>query len=148
MKDESGLDLRALEVRDWDLLDRAVSLLKKRWRPHWQQVAAAVRMESGNAYQAVNLDAHCGSCGVCAEPIAIGMGVAKGDQTIDTIVAVRKSSRDGPDAPIKLVTPCGACRELICDYGPNAFVILRRGDGYIKARARLLLPWKYDRDGA
>lgn len=53
---------------------------------------------------------------MCAEAIAIGMSVAAGESTIETIVAV--------DADGDIVAPCGMCREMIGDYGPQARVLL------------------------
>ena len=42
-----------------------------------------------------------------------------GDREIETIVAVVQF----PDGGWRIVTPCGLCRELIGDYGPDAHVI-------------------------
>ncbi len=57
---------------------------------------------------------------VCAEAVALGRAVVDlGDAGIDTIVAVRHPPPDEKDQTIKVVSPCGACRELIFDYDPQ-----------------------------
>lgn len=146
MRDELLAQAVSLEPRDHNLIARATELLRKRWRPHRQQVAASVRMTSGFAFTAINLDTHVGAAGVCAEPSAIAQGVGMAQGEVDTIVAVRRASDQGPDAPFRVVSPCGACREVICDYGPKAYVVIRAEDETLmKLPARLLLAWKYDR---
>jgi cytidine deaminase len=47
-----------------------------------------------------------------------------GDDGIETIVAVRHPPPDEKDQSIRVVSPCGACRELIFDYDPKARVIV------------------------
>ena len=54
---------------------------------------------------------------VCAEAVALGQAVdAAAKLGIDTIVAVRHPAPDENDRHIAVVSPCGACRELISDY--------------------------------
>jgi len=51
---------------------------------------------------------------------------------IETIVAGSPSKPDEPDQTIAVVSPCGSCREIICDYDANARVIVpnaRRSGG-------------------
>jgi len=146
MRDELLSQSLTLEARDHKLIKRATDLLRKRWKPHRQQIASAVRMTSGFGFQSINLDTHVGSAGVCAETSAIAQGVSKGQGDVDTIVSVRRNSDAGPDGEIKVISPCGGCREVICDYGPDAYVIIRTDDDeLIKVPAKLLLAWKYDR---
>lgn len=64
---------------------------------------------------AVHLEANVGRVAVCAEALALGLAVAAGDGTIETIVAV--------DADGEVVAPCGMCREMISDYAPAARIL-------------------------
>jgi cytidine deaminase len=60
-------------------------------------------------------------------------------------VAVRHPKPDEPDQTIAVVSPCGSCREIICDYDPNARVIVPNGDDPVVAPITELLPNKYIR---
>ena len=69
-----------------------------------------------------------------------------GETGIDTIVAVRHPPPDEQDRPIAVVSPCGACRELIWDYDRNARVIVPGPDGPQVVGIGELLPNKYSRE--
>ncbi|MCX7298554.1 MAG: cytidine deaminase, partial [Hyphomicrobiales bacterium] len=69
---------------------------------------------------------------------------AKGDQGIDTIVAVRHP-KPGEKGDIAVVSPCGACRELIHDYDAKARVIVPNGKTPEVTTIGELLPNKYRR---
>jgi len=69
----------------------------------------------------------------------------KGDQGIDTIVAVRHP-KPGEPGEIAVVSPCGTCRELIHDYDAKARVIVPNGtQGPTVSSIGELLPNKYRR---
>ena len=82
---------------------------------------------------------------VCAEPIALGRALLEGDGTVDTIVAVRHPKPEELDRELAVVSPCGACRELILDYWPEARIIIKNHNGLVKLPARALLPAPYRR---
>ena len=83
---------------------------------------------------------------VCAEAVALGRAVVDiGDGGIETIVAVRHPPPDEKDQEIKVVSPCGACRELIFDYDRNARVIVPNGKTPTVVPIADLLPNKYSR---
>lgn len=139
-------DTTGLSDEDAALVEAATALLRRRWRPHRQQVAAAVRMADGSVHAAVNLDTHVSSAAVCAETGAIAMGVSAGGGAVDTIVAVSRPSAAGPDGAIAIVSPCGRCREVIADYGPAARVVIAAdGEGARIMTIEALLPAKYAR---
>ena len=68
-----------------------------------------------------------------------------GEIGIDTIVAVRHPEPEEKNQNIAVVSPCGACRELIWDYDKNARVIVPGDKGPAGARIGDLLPNKYSR---
>ena len=69
-----------------------------------------------------------------------------GETGIDTIVAVRHPPPEEKDRPIAVVSPCGACRELIWDYDRNARVIVPGPNGSEVIAISDLLPNKYSRE--
>jgi cytidine deaminase len=135
-----------LSDKDQELIDAATQAIKQRYRNDWQEVGAAVRTRDGRVITGVNLDAYVGRGAVCAEAIAIGTALTdKGDQGIDTIVAVRHP-KPGEKGDIAVVSPCGACRELIHDYDAKARVIVPNGSkGPEIVTIGELLPNKYRR---
>ena len=135
-----------LTSQDRELIDAATKAIKARYRNDWQEVGAAMRTRDGRLVTGVNLDAYVGRGAICAEAIAIGTALtAKGDLGIDTIVAVRHP-KPGEPGDIAVVSPCGACRELIHDYDAKARVIVPNGsNGPEVTTIGELLPNKYRR---
>jgi len=136
----------ALRKADQDLIAAATAAIKLRYRDDWQEVGAALRTRSGKIFTGVNLDAYLGRMAVCAEAVALGRAfVDLGDDGIDMIVAVRHPPPDEKDQTIAVVSPCGACRELIFDYDPKARVIVPNGKSPGVMPIGELLPNKYTR---
>jgi cytidine deaminase len=131
---------------DKDLIAAATAAIRLRYRDDWQEVGAALRTRSGRVFTGVNLDAYLGRMAVCAEAVALGRAfVDLGDDGIETIVAVRHPAPDDKDQTISVVSPCGACRELIFDYDRNARVIVPNGRTQAVVPIGELLPNKYSR---
>ncbi len=137
---------RKLTKADRELVAAAATAIEQRYRYDWQEVGAALRTRSGKIFTGVNLDAYLGRMAVCAEAVALGRAfVDLGDDGIDTIVAVRHPPPDEKDQTVAVVSPCGACRELIFDYDRNARVIVPSGKSAAVAQIAELLPNKYRR---
>jgi cytidine deaminase len=135
-----------LRKADRELIAAATDAIKRRYRDDWQEVGAALRTRSGKIFTGVNLDAYLGRMAVCAEAVALGRAfVDLGDAGIDTIVAVRHPSPGEKDQDIAVVSPCGACRELIFDYDAKARVIVPNGRSPAVVPIGDLLPNKYRR---
>lgn len=129
-----------------ELIAAAIAAIKQRYRYDWQEVGAALRTRSGKIFTGVNLDAYLGRMAVCAEAVALGRAfVDLGDAGIDTIVAVRHPDPDEKDQTIAVVSPCGACRELIFDYDRKARVIVPSRRSAVLVPIAALLPNKYRR---
>jgi cytidine deaminase len=144
-----------LSKKDRELIAAAAEAIRSRYRYDWQEVGAALRTRSGKIFTGVNLDAYLGRMAVCAEAVALGRAVVDlGDAGIDRIVAVRHPPPEAEDQSVAVVSPCGACRELIYDYDRNARVIVpnplpslprKRGRGPAVVPIGDLLPNKYSR---
>jgi cytidine deaminase len=135
-----------LRKADRELVAAATAAIERRYRDDWQEVGAALRTRSGKIFIGVNLYAYLGRMAVCAEAVALGRAVVDlGDAGIDTIVAVRHPPPGEKDQTIAVVSPCGACRELIFDYDPKARVIVPNGKSPAAVPIGELLPNKYSR---
>ncbi len=136
----------SLKFEDRALVDAAKAIIKIRYLYSKHSIGAAVRMSSGEVFLGVNLNTYAGHMAVCAEGVALGAAVVDlWDDSIDTIVAVRHPTPEDKNQEITVVTPCGACRERIFDYGPEAHVIVPDGDSLTTVWIGNLLPFKYKR---
>jgi cytidine deaminase len=139
--------VNTLSEKDRELIDAAAKAIRARYRYDWQEVGAAIRLRSGKIFAGVSLDAYLGRMAVCAEAVALGQAITvAGEFTIDTIVAVRHPPPHEKDRPIEVVSPCGACRELIWDYDRNARVIVPGQAEPMVVSISELLPNKYSRE--
>lgn len=139
--------MTALSKADQELIEAATGAIRKRYRFDWQEVGAAIRLRSGKIFTGVSLDAYLGRMAVCAEAVALGQAITvAGELGIDSIVAVRHPPPEEKDRPISVVSPCGACRELIWDYDRNARVIVPGPNGPMSIAISELLPNKYSRE--
>ena len=136
-----------LSEQDHELIEAASAAIKRRYRNDWQEVGAAMRTRDGRIVAGVNLDAYLGRMAVCAEAVALGRAITDlGETGIDTIVAVRHPKPTEADQSVAVVSPCGACREMIWDYDRNARVIVPSKNGPVIVTIAELLPNKYSRE--
>lgn len=135
-----------LTQEDRELIEAAREAIRSRYRDDWQEVGAALRTRDGRIVTGVNIDAYLGRMAVCAEPVAIGRAITEaGDKGIETIVAVRHPKPGETDRTIRVVSPCGMCREVIHDYDAKARVIVPNGNSEDVVSISDLLPNKYKR---
>ncbi|HEY0418654.1 MAG TPA: cytidine deaminase [Acetobacteraceae bacterium] len=138
-------DDKLLEAEDIALIDAARDVLLRHYRPFWHTVGAALRMTDGRVVTGVHLGAAVGRLSVCAEAVALGRAILDGEGSIATAVAVRHPKPEEEDREIAVVSPCGACREMIVDYAPAAEVIIPGPEGPVKVPIGMLLPMPYRR---
>ncbi len=139
--------MTALSKADSELIQAATDAIRKRYRYDWQEVGAAIRLRSGKIFTGVSLDAYLGRMAVCAEAVALGQAITvAGEFNIDTVVAVRHPPPEEKGRPVAVVSPCGACRELIWDYDRSARVIVPGQNGPVAVGIGELLPNKYSRE--
>ena len=125
----------AAVVDEADLLHRARAARRRAYAPYSHfHVGAAILTAEGEVFDGVNVENASYGLTMCAERVAIGAMVAAGRRGPVVAVAV---VGDGEDA----LTPCGACRQVIFEFGPEA-VVYGSGDGGrpVRATIRELLP--------
>ncbi len=99
------------------------------------QVGSAVRAASGKVYVGVNVESASYPLTCCAERVAIYNAVTAGETSI-TAVAVATTAN---------AAPCGGCRQVIFELGPNAVVLIAGVDGpWTRTSIRELLPHGFD----
>jgi len=107
---------------------------KKSYSPYSRfPVGAAILAGSGKLYTGCNVEnASYGLCN-CAERTAIFTAAAAGEGTIRAVVVYTPT-------PVP-TSPCGACRQVINEFGPAALVIsICDGPARIETTLAALLP--------
>ena len=96
-------------------------------------VGAAILCTSGKVFAGCNVEnASYGLCN-CAERTAIFSAAAMGERGIKAVVVYTPTPTPS--------TPCGACRQVINEFGPNALVIsVCDGPDRIETTLAALLP--------
>ncbi|GGE61955.1 cytidine deaminase [Priestia taiwanensis] len=135
-----------LTANDFALIDEAKRKISCLYEDDKHHIGAALQTQSGSIASAVHIEAYVGRVAVCAEAIAIGSAISTGDKYFDTIVAVSHPYSNEEDRELKVVSPCGMCRELIFDYSPECFVILEIDEKLQKTKIGELIPLKYKRE--
>jgi cytidine deaminase len=118
------------------LLDAARQALKRAHAPYSNfHVGAAVLTEQGEVFTGCNVENASYGLTNCAERSAIFTAVQQTSGKKLTIRAV--AVVNGNDVPC---SPCGACRQVIAEFGRDAVVIFRGQKDYVEASIQDLLP--------
>ncbi len=98
-------------------------------------MGAAVLTEKDNMFSGCNVENASYGLTVCAERVAICSAVAiEGGNNMRIRAICVVNDKDSA------CSPCGACRQVVYEFGPNAIVIFRGRSGLVSARATELLP--------
>jgi len=118
------------------LLEICRSILPNSYCPYSKfSVSAAILSEDGRIFTGVNVENASFGLTMCAERIAIFKAVTDGCQKFKAIVIACSSNSD------EYIGPCGACRQVLAEFGTNWHVYLTKQDGsYIKSAVSELLP--------
>jgi cytidine deaminase len=107
------------------LITAAKEARKHAYCPHSKiKVGAAVLTQKGNIYTGSNVENASFSLSNCAERTAIFKAVSEGERKF-VAVAI---SIDKPYTP----SPCGACRQVISEFGSSIDVVTQGEKGKLK----------------
>ncbi len=115
------------------LIEAALAARKWAYAPYSKyKVGAALLTASGKVYDGVNIENAAYPSGICAERVAVFKAVSQGEREFDTLVVA--TSNGG--------TPCGACRQVLAEFGLDTAVIIVNGRGTVtqETSVRELLP--------
>jgi cytidine deaminase len=97
-------------------------------------VGSTILTESGALYSGCNVENASYGLTICAERNAIFAAVAAEGSGMRIKAVAVATERDGPCAP------CGACRQVIFEFGPEAVVLFRGQSGAEQMLITKLLP--------
>ena len=98
-------------------------------------VGAAVLSASGKIYQGCNVENSSFSLTICAERNAIAQGYTvegKNFSHLSLAITTVEKARSFP--------PCGACRQVMAEFGINMIILYRMQGKWIKSDLSSLLP--------
>ncbi len=97
------------------LLDLAATARTAAYVPYSHfAVGAALRAPDGVIYTGCNVENASYGLTICAERNAVAHAVAEGARRFDAIAVVTENG----------VTPCGMCRQVLAEFGPDMTVIV------------------------
>jgi cytidine deaminase len=101
------------------------------------RVGAAV-LADGVTYGGCNVENASYGLTVCAERVAVFAAVAAGARRIEAVAVVADGTA--------LTAPCGACRQVLYEFGPEMAVLLHAGGGTVALTLADLLPHAFGPD--
>jgi len=121
-------------MTDEQLIKAAFEARQKAYVPYSRfPVGAALLTEDGTLYTGANIENASFGLTNCAERTAIFKAASDGHRKVTTIAVV--ADTEGP------CSPCGACRQVMSEFGPEARVILTNLHGNtLVTSVRELLP--------
>ena len=124
---DGGLDMRRARA-----IAEARSLVRRLRQEGRHHVAAAVLTERG-LHTGINLESRLPRACICAEAVAIGAACAAepGAHILYSVAVNRRG---------EVIPPCGGCRELLADFGPDAEIAVAEDEA---VPLRDLLPRAY-----
>lgn len=102
------------------LIDLANEARRRAYAPYSHyHVGAALRAKNGAMYTGVNVENAAYTNGICAERNAVFKAVADGQREFEVIAVVTDNGG----------SPCGACRQVLAEFGLDTVVLLADGSG-------------------
>lgn len=99
-----------------DLVAQAREAMKNAWAPYSNfPVGAAIEAADGRVFTGCNVESASYGLTICAERMALGAAVVGGARKLKRVVVA--TAVDPPAAP------CGACRQLLAEFGVGIAVI-------------------------
>jgi cytidine deaminase len=118
-----------------DLLKSAQRAMKNAHTPYSNfRVGSAILLTNGKIFSGCNVENASYGMTNCAERTAIFSAVAECGPKIE-IRAVAVANAQGVSC-----SPCGACRQVIYEFGPNAIIFFQGKNGPKQAHITELLP--------
>ena len=115
------------------LIELALEARQRAYAPYSDyQVGAALMTPSGRFFTGCNVENAAYPTGICAERVAIFKAVSEGEREF---VALAVATSNGG-------APCGACRQVMAEFGLETLVLIADGQGKLRQETRVseLLP--------
>ncbi len=119
-----------------ELIDAAIQAREKAYVPYSKfKVGAAVLTKSGIIVSGCNVENASYGLSNCAERTAIFKAVSEGEQDFSVIAVAADTERP--------VAPCGACRQVIAEFGINKIIMCNLKGEQLVMNLEELLPYSF-----
>jgi cytidine deaminase len=116
-----------------ELIRRARAVMANAYAPYSKfHVGAAIEADDGSVHVGCNVENASYGLTICAERMAVGAAVAAGKRKLKRVAVATAVE---PPA-----TPCGACRQVLAEFGLDLEVITAGPTSERRWRLRELLP--------
>lgn len=117
------------------LIQAAQTVMNNAYAPYSQfQVGAALLSKRGNIFTGCNVENVSYGLSICAERNAIASAVATEGSTLEIVAIAVTNNRQIS------CSPCGACRQVIQEFGKNASITFQDDSGWQTTSIDKLLP--------
>ena len=101
------------------------------------KVGAVVVTTDGRLFTGCNIENASFSLTICAERVALFKAISEGTRQFSHVIIVTDAA--------KLTPPCGACRQVLWEFAPDAEVVLANGRGQMRVLSMSsLMPLPFD----
>jgi cytidine deaminase len=129
------IDMQLNDKNRQDLWKAATQVLSQAYAPYSRfRVGASVLTAHGQIYAGANVENASYGLSLCAERAAVAQAVAAEGPAMRLIAVAVTGPKPGP------LAPCGACRQVIFEFGPEALVIFQGEGGLLEVPITELLP--------
>jgi len=122
-----------VDSRGQELIRRALLVQTRAYAPYSNYpVGAALLGRSGQVYEGVNVENAAYPTSMCAERSAVFHAISCGERQFEAIAVVTPNGG----------SPCGACRQVLSEFGLDLIVYVADGEGHLLAQTTVgdLLP--------
>lgn len=123
-----------------ELIKLARQAREKAYAPYSKfRVGAVLLADDGRVFTGCNVENASYGLSICAERNAIAKAVSEGARRFAALAVIGDTD--------SFCRPCGACRQVIAEFGPDIMVIMANDQGEFEARPiRELLPADFSAD--
>lgn len=114
------------------LVAAAREIKERAYAPYSRFRVGAAVLAGGQVFAAPNIENASYPLSVCAERNAVAAAVAAGHTSIDVVAVSTDAER--------LTPPCGGCRQVLNEFGPDMLVVSDASGGRAEWRLTELLP--------
>lgn len=110
------------------LIEAALEVRKRAYAPYSKyNVGAALLTSGGKIFSGVNVENAAYPTSICAERVAVFNAVTNGERDFNAIAVATNNGG----------TPCGACRQVLSEFGLDILVLVLDSTGAVMQEAPL-----------
>jgi len=104
-----------------DAVRQALAAMERAYAPYSGFRVGAAIVANGRIFTGQNIENASYPVSVCAERNAVGRMIDAGEHRVDAVAVVTAAEKPTP--------PCGACRQVLWEFGPESLVVAETTSG-------------------